>query len=55
MQIPIPPKPPQTELHEKLAHLTTEERARVLKMLAKVAPKHNRDVMESKAKPFQLD
>jgi 7,8-dihydro-6-hydroxymethylpterin-pyrophosphokinase len=46
MLTPNQPIPPQTELHAKLAHLTAQERASVLSMLAKIVPAHNLEVMK---------
>ena len=47
-----PPKPPKTQLHDKLAHLTTQERRQALKILEQIATNHNRDVIENKANLF---
>jgi uncharacterized protein YdaU (DUF1376 family) len=42
------PTPPDTELHRKLAHLTTKQRANVLAMAMKLAPKHNQEVKQTR-------
>jgi len=44
------PTPPKTALHDKLAHLTTEQRANVLEMVRKLAPKHNAAILAGKKK-----
>ncbi len=44
------PTPPNSELHKKLAHLTTQQRANVLAMLKKAAPAHNKAILEARKK-----
>ena len=44
------PTPPKTELHKKLEHLTTQQRANVLAMVKKLAPKHNAAILAARKK-----
>jgi hypothetical protein len=42
------PTPSQTRLRDKLAHLTPQQRSRVLKMLRQMAPKHNAEIIKAR-------
>ncbi len=44
------PKPPQSRLHDKLAHLTVQERRNVLAMLKKAIPANNVEAIKAKKK-----
>jgi hypothetical protein len=42
------PTLPQSRLHDKLAHLTPQQRSRVLQLLRQMAPKHNAEILKAK-------
>jgi hypothetical protein len=42
------PTPLQSRLHDKLAHLTPQERSQVLQMLRQMAPKHNAEILKAR-------